>query len=290
MTNNRLTNLGFLDEKKTHRPTVVSIISGKGGVGKSVLGFNLAAVTANAGYKSLIIDCDWNFGDQHILANIVPEMTLADVVGNENLTYEATVHVSENLHLIASPASGRSGVEFSRNRLAGLLEQIRGWFGEYRFIILDTPSGNLDIIRPTSLVSDLNLIVINPELTSIADGYGLFKYLMKSKSDIPACIFINRVDCETDYEYVYQKFTLMAGRFLGRVPLDGGYLLDDRHLVDSVAKQKSIVDSNPDSSAVRQLNRLCKIITSFGPTARGRKEIREISGINSKTALADIRE
>ncbi|UCD94042.1 MAG: AAA family ATPase [Candidatus Zixiibacteriota bacterium] len=289
MMNNRLKSLGFLDENENHRPTVVSVISGKGGVGKSVLAFNLAAVMAYGGLKSLIIDCDWNFGDQHVLTNVIPELTLADIVRNENLTYEATIHVKENLHLIASPASDRSGVEFSRNRLARLLEEIRGWFGEYHFIILDTPSGNLDIIRPTSLVSDLNLIVINPELTSIADGYGLFKFLMKSKNEIPACIFINRVDCETDYEYVYQKFTLLAGRFLGRVPLDGGYLLDDRHIVDSVAKQKPVVEISSDSPAVRQLNRLCKILTSLGPTADRRKELKNISSINSKTALAEIR-
>jgi flagellar biosynthesis protein FlhG len=290
MTDNRLTSLGILDENKAHRPMVVSVISGKGGVGKSVLVYNLAAVMAASGFKSLIIDCDWNFGDQHILANVMPELTMADIVQNENLTHEATIHVGERLHLIASPASGRSGVEFSRNRLARLLEEIRGWFGEYHFIILDTPSGHLDIIRPTSLVSDLNLIVINPELTSIADGYGLFKFLVKSKNDIPACIFINRVDCESDYEYVYQKFAFLAGRFLGRVPLNGGYLLDDRHIIESVANQRAVVESTPDSSVVKQLNRLCKVLTSLGPPRSKRKEIKSMSSINSTKALADIRE
>ncbi|MCX6827282.1 MAG: AAA family ATPase, partial [candidate division Zixibacteria bacterium] len=203
--NNRLVNPDRLRKVKENQPWMVSLISGKGGVGKSVIAFNLAMVAANAGQRCLLLDADWYFGNQHILANVIPEFTLADVIDDYSAAKRAVISINNNLHLIASPAAGKNQPEFVIKSFASLMANLRRIFDKYDFIIVDTPSGIVDLINLTSNASDMNLIVLIPELTSIADSFGLFKYLVKSNSRIAAHILSNRVQNRGEYEYIYQK-------------------------------------------------------------------------------------
>jgi len=289
MAVNRLQNLDAPLPATNSQPTVVSILSGKGGVGKSVLAYNLAVVLAHQGSRCLLVDCDWNFGNIHILANVLPECTLADFMQNESLESDAVISLNERFGMIASPAAVESEIEFSDRSFARFLEKVRELFNGYEFIVLDTPSGILDIIRTAADASDLNIIVINPELTSIADGYGLFKYLVRSNPEILAHIFINKAECEADYEYVYQKFTVLAEQFLQRVPLNAGYLLDDRHVIESVAKQRPIIEIERSSPSVKRLNKLCKLLTAERLDNGSGSRLTRQRNINSKKALADIK-
>lgn len=289
MTVNRLESLDISPPLANSQPSVVSILSGKGGVGKTILAYNLAVVLAHEGNRCLIVDCDWNFGNVHILANVFPDLTVAEVMQDETLKGEALISLTKQLDMVASPAAGESTSEFSNHRFTSFLTRIRQLFDRYEVVIMDTPSGSLDIITAAANASDLNIIVINPELTSIADGYGLFKYLVQSNSGILAHIFINRAECETDYEYIYQKFTVLAERFLQRTPLNAGYLLDDRHVIESVAKQRPLIEIDDSSASVKRLSKLCKLLTRER-LSRGlrSKPIRQ-QDINSKKALADIK-
>jgi len=290
MPTNRLKDFNFADRDSAGGPGIVSFISGKGGVGKSILAFNTGAVLASQGRRTLIVDCDYSFGNIHILGNVIPEMTLTDVIRDKNNFDRATVALSDNYSLLASPAAAGSYHELDNLRFRRFMGQLKSLAAGYDYVILDTTSGHLEIIKLAASHSETNLIIINPELTSIADGYGLFKFLIGSKFDFSAHIFLNNIEGESEYEFFYQKFAVMAGKFLGHVPLSAGYLFSDRHVIESVSKQSSLVEIFPDSPAVSQLTSLCKIITANSISGGGVKTIRSEDNINSSKALADIKE
>ena len=290
MLNNRLQGTALTENDLSDGPRVISFISGKGGVGKSVLAYNAGAILASQSRKTLIVDCDYSFGNIHILGNVVPEKTLADVMRDHRNFDPARTILGGNYHLIATPSHGNKYLEYKKAAFHSFVNRLRDIASGYEYIILDTPSGHLSIIEETVRHADINLIVINSELTSIADGYGLFKYLVKTIDDFSAHIFLNNVEGESDYEYVYQKFTVMAGRFLGRVPLSAGYLYSDRHIIDSVSEQRALVDIFPDSPVVRQLSNLCKILTANNVSGGSETTIKSEDNINSIKALADIKE
>lgn len=290
MSNNRLHEFGITGDERTGSPKLISLVSGKGGVGKSVLAFNLGAILAAHGTRTLILDCDYHFGNIHILANVIPDHTLADVIEDAGMFNMSLTVLSHNLDLLASQSGKGQYREFQSLKFRRLLEQIRTLASGYEYIILDTTSGHLESIRQAVENSDFNLIVLNPELTSIADAYGLFKFLVKSKGEFSAHIFLNNIESESDYEYVYQKFTVLAGKFIGRVPLNAGYLYSDRHVIESISKQRSLVDLFPDSPAVKQLSSLCRIFTGKTEFRGYDKSVKFDDNINSLKALADIKE
>jgi flagellar biosynthesis protein FlhG len=278
---------GIPGQKKPH---MVSLLSGKGGVGKSTVAFNLAAVLAEADEKCLLIDTDWYFGNQHILANITPRGTLLDCIGNRNDTKEAITEVNPNLHLIASPSCAVDPQEFEAGSFAHFIADTHALFHNYDFIIIDTPSGLIDLIRLAACTSDTNIIVVNPELTSIADSYGLFKYLAKCNKNIAVHLLINRVTNSNDHEYIYQKLAVTAERFLGILPYDGGYLLADDAIVSSVAQQKPLIGMAPASPAMDGLLFLRNLLRYERGHGVEFNRINLTENINSQKILADIKE
>jgi len=245
----------------SEKPLIISILSGKGGVGKSVITYNLATAAAGQGQRCLIIDCDWYFGNIHILANVLPRLNLADIVYNESQLPEALVSLDDRLHLLPSPASPISDKEPNRSDIEKFLRKGKTLFAAYDLILLDTPCSLLGLIDLCADISDLNLIIVNPELTSIADGYGLFKYLTVSGYKNPVYLLANQVKDGTEYEYIYRKFSALSERFLQKRPLDGGYVIDDERVIESVERQKSLFETAADSEVTEQFLKLCKLLT-----------------------------
>ncbi len=270
-------------------PFVISLMSGKGGVGKTVIAYNLADMVARRGWKTVLIDADWFFGNLHTLTNSSTGLSLADVVRNPKHADKAKIRLHDQLDLITAPIDYVEN-EFCSVKFAQFPKDSRRIFSSYDFVILDTPSGHLDIITLAHTISDLGLLVLIPELLSIANSYGLYKYLIKSNQVNNIHIFSNRAESGKDCEYMYQKFAVLCEKFLGKIPLNTGYLLELKEVAESVSRQKSIVEASPDSPATDQILKLCEFITKMRAQNQVSRSILKESTIKSETVLADIKE
>ncbi len=290
MKNNRINIPKLMETDRGKTPTIVSFLSGKGGVGKTTIAFNLGAALANSGQKTLLVDSDWHFGNLHILCNVAPEFTLADIMANPSFADQAIIPIYENLGLIASPSAGASEIEFNKRDYINWLSRIRALFAPYDFVLLDTPSGLVDLIALAGNASDINLLILNPELTAISDAYGLFKYLVKFNDDITAQLLINRVQNAGESDYIYQKFSVLTERFLDKVPFYAGYLPEDKKLIESIALQRpafKIDDNCPSVESFLQLRGLLMKIRSGGLMP---EEINNSGIINHSRTSADTKE
>ncbi len=288
---NRIARLNFKEtfEHIRREPVIVAFLSGKGGVGKSVVTYNVAAALSGMGKRVLLIDAVWDFGSQHLLANINPDRTLADIVDNQSGLDESAVVLRENFRLVASPSAQRSDTKFVPQNYRGFLKSLKEANLPYDLILLDTPSSHLEIIRDSVAVSDVNLMVINPELTSMANSYGLYKFLMQSVKGFNAHIFVNRVEFGKDSEYMYQKFAVLSERFLGQTPFYAGYLHDNREITDSIMRQKAVVDIAPESETAAQILNLCKFLTKEMAALTDNRMNAPEPKINSRTNIAEIK-
>ena len=282
--------MGPLYREETNTPVVMSVLSGKGGVGRSMLAFNVSAYSAGAGMNVLTVDTDWYFGDQHILANASPVFTLADILKDFNLVYRAMYDLRQNWQLVASPSAADFTDEMDQARMLEFISELKTLYSHHDFIIIDTPSGSIELISAAAAIADINLIIINPEITSIADGYSLFKFLVSKDREAEAHLLVNRVDCKADADFIFQKFVTLAQKFLNRVPMNAGSIPDDRRVADAIARQKPVYGLYEEGETVESLDRLYKLLTGFREN-RGKKSLaKREDRINLKKALADIKE
>ena len=279
-----------IDLNMKYRPLVVAVMSGKGGVGKTVVSYNLAYNTASEGCRTLLIDADWNFGDLHIHANISPVASLADAVDGTMTFDEVITEINDNLHLIASPAVKEIDRGFDKDRLTDFFAGIRVTASQYGYVIIDTSPAGLDILIPIAGTADINFLVLVPELTSIADTYGLFKYLVGSVGNMSAAVIVNRAESSNDAEYITGKLSYLTDKFLG-TPLSGGtYIPEDRQVRRALAAQKPLLIAAPESPAARGLVELHKLLLQGQLRGSIRQAIIEPADINDETIVADIKE
>jgi flagellar biosynthesis protein FlhG len=272
------------------KPLLASFLSGKGGVGKSIIAYNLAVLSAEAERRTLIIDCDWHFGNQHILANARPEYTLADIISAAVPVGRAIMPIWKNLDLIASPSAGDAEVEFSPRDYAAFLSRARESFASYQYIFIDAPSNLVELIALAANACDVNMIVLVPELTSISDAYGLYKYLIRKNRRIAAQLLINRVQNAAEAEYIYGKLSVLTERFLRKVPFYAGYLLEDKRLMESASLQKPLIKIDQNSPALEGFLHISERLIGTEDAGGLSQEKVGKETINHSRILADTKE
>jgi len=268
------------------KAVLVSVLSGKGGVGKSVVAFNLAEALASDGARVLLVDADFGTGNIHILANLDSEYGIGEFADGRLSLVEAVRPFAPNLDILTSAVTGPSGDLGTVSNAVQIARQLRRQATTYDLVILDHGSGISDPATVMASASDLNLLLLIPELTSIADCYGLFKYLKKSNSAIKCALLLNRVRTEEESEYVRTKFSAVAERFLGEVPSFLGALSEDDIIRQSIASQQPAVAVDPDSRIVKDLGTIARKLA--GQYLRTRT-VGNNQKININAAAADTR-
>lgn len=280
-------NRGRSDRPDASGPILVSILSGKGGVGKSVIAFNLAERAAALGFRTLLVDADLTCGNQHILANIDPAEGLEAFALERADLADSVVAYGDNLAILARAATGPIESLATGSQLARFAARVRQQAGSYDLVVIDHSSGISGSAAVYASASDVNLMVMIPELTSIADCYGLCKYLYESNGATDCRLLLNRVESDSESEYMWSRFSAVAEQFLGRVPGIAGALTEDRAMRRSVAEQTPLAVICPESLVLQSLE---TVIRKLGLSFRTQTTVNQSQEINNVTATADIRE
>lgn len=233
---------------------LVSIMSGKGGVGKSVIAFNLAECLAERNCRTLLVDADQGRGNLHILANKASEYGLAEFASGQLSLDEAKLTIGSGFDLLVATNSEFIEDDEVGQRAARMISELRRQAVDYDIVIIDHPSGTNQATTVISHASNLNLLVLVPELTSIADAYGLYKELITAHRRIDCRLIANWVEDEDEAEYLQDKFCSLARRFLDQSPRFLGWLPLDPDIRKALAAQVPLRRANASCPALRALD------------------------------------
>ena len=157
--------------------TLISVASGKGGVGKSVVSANLALALAKGGKRVILAELDVGGADAHIMfGELNPSVTLTEFLNKrvsrlDEVAIPVTIH--PNLRLIAGTGDTLSTANMVYARKKRLMKQFRDL--EVDIVVIDIGAGTNYHALDFFLMADIHLAVATPEPTSVLDLYRFIK-------------------------------------------------------------------------------------------------------------------
>lgn len=212
-------------EGKEEKTGYISVASGKGGVGKTLISINTGRIISKSGRKVLIIDGDLGLSNIHIMLGITPAKNLYHFFIGEASIEDIVVPIDDNLAFISSGSGIREMVNMPQTQLKNLIYRLQEHAEKnYHWVIFDTPPGIHSDTTALVSSSNLPLIVTTPEPTAIADVYGLIKVLNREEKVKEFYLLVNKVQSYEEGMKVFEsirvvceKFTSAEVKYLGSI-------------------------------------------------------------------------
>lgn len=233
------------EANKVRRAKVITVTSGKGGVGKTNVTVNIAIALSQKGYRVVIIDADLGLSNIDVVFGIVPKYTLVDLINNEMSILDILCDGPSNIRFISGGSGVQELINLDKNSLEAFIANMSILDQIADYILIDTGAGLSDHVMNFVLSADEVLLVMTPEPTSITDAYALVKTVSRTKKDCRINVLINRADNENEAESVYNNFSMVAERFLGMKLNKIGYLPFDQLFIKSVKMQRPYLLNYP---------------------------------------------
>ncbi|MDX9787454.1 MAG: MinD/ParA family protein [Desulfobacterales bacterium] len=250
---------------------IITVTSGKGGVGKTNISVNLAVQLAREGHRPCVFDADLGLANINILLGIRPEFDLEDVINGEKHLSDIIIQDSSGIAIIP----GGTGVE----KLTGLqgdpLSRLIASFScleGYDILIFDTSAGISREVLSFCMAAEEVLLVIIPEPTSLTDGYSLLKVLSLNGYRNPVKVVINQAKHERFAQTIFEKFRETVRKYLPLDILYIGSLPLDEGVAEAVARQRPFVTLYPNGRAAGAIGRLAQNLLDDRPNAAAADE------------------
>ncbi|MGE4282169.1 MAG: MinD/ParA family protein [Clostridia bacterium] len=240
---------------------VLTVTSGKGGVGKTNISVNLALNLSQMGYRVVILDADFGLANIDIVFGVSPNYTLLDVINDSKTIFDIICEGPMNVKFISGGSGLEEMVHLEKWQLEALIEKIGSLDKIADIIIIDTGAGISDNVISFTLASDEVILITTPEPTAIMDAYALIKTISNKDNEKEIQLIVNRAENEKEALSTMQKLSFASETFLGIKIQLLGYILYDTTVVKAIKQQEPFAISYPKSNVSRQLHEIaCKIV------------------------------
>jgi len=255
---------------KPHPVRVITIASGKGGVGKTNVSVNLALALASQGKDVTILDADLGLANIDVMLGLHSDKNLSHVMNGECDLEEILLDGPGGIKVIPASSGVKDMAEMSPAQHAGLVNAFSELNHNIDVLLVDTAAGISDSVVSFARAAQEVIVVVCDEPASITDAYALIKLLNNEQGIFNFHILANMVSGPQQGREVYEKLSKVANRFLD-VALDYiGHVPYDEHLQKAIKRQRAVVEAFPRSRASQAFQTLSKKVNNWPtPTASG---------------------
>ncbi len=260
---------------------MITVTSGKGGVGKSSVSVNLAVQIQKLGQRVIIFDADFGLANVEVMFGAVPKYNLSDVIFHGKQIEEIIVDGPMGIKFV----SGGSGIaelsNLTKENVRFLSSKLARLEAMADVIIVDTGAGISDTVIDFVKSSGEVLLVTTPEPTSITDSYALLKALARSENFdrkyTTIHLLANKADNVVEGKIVYNKLELVAEKFLDMRLNFLGYIPNDSYVMRAVMQQKPVSMLYENSKAAHAFKRLAeRLVEGSAKETKRRKGISQV--------------
>jgi flagellar biosynthesis protein FlhG len=243
---------------KRQTTRIISITSGKGGVGKTNIVANLGYQLSRAGNRVLILDADLGLGNLDILLGLAPRYNLSHVLLGEKKIGDVVIEGPGKLRILPAASGIQELTQLSRDQKMSMLYELDQLLDAVDILLIDSAAGISSNVLDFSVSAQEIMVVVTPEPTSITDAYALMKVLSTRYAEKTCRLIVNQVASEQEGREIFRQLNLVAQKFLAINMEYFGCILQDENLVRCVKQQRIISQAHPDSAAAHGFRNLAR--------------------------------
>lgn len=253
-------------KRRMSNTRVISVTSGKGGVGKTNIVANLGFAFSQLGKKVLILDADLGLGNLDVLLGLAPKFNLSHVILGEKSVKDIIVEGPGKMLILPASSGIQELTQLTQNQKVKILSELDQLIGAVDILFIDTAAGISSNVMDFNVTAHEIIVVVSPEPTSITDAYALMKVLSLKYAEKCCKVIVNLAGTSQQGREVFRQLNMVTERFLD-ITLDYlGNVLFDANITQGVKQQKLVSELYPDTQASRCFTDLARKISASSPT------------------------
>ncbi|MDR1095290.1 MAG: MinD/ParA family protein [Spirochaetaceae bacterium] len=239
-----------VSQSRKKRSRIITVTSGKGGVGKTNTAVNMALAYARLGKKVIVMDADLGLANVNVILNIIPRWNLYHVIRRQKTMRDILLETEYGISIIAG-ASGFSKIaNLSDEDRVNFIKEL-GTLSNADIIIIDTSAGvSINVVDFIAAADDV-VLVTTPELTAITDAYSIIKIISAdiNNLNIGVKLVVNRVHSVSEGKKIADRLIGIVAQFLN-IKVDYlGFIYEDSVVPQAVLKQTPFMVLDPRAKA-----------------------------------------
>ncbi len=247
---------------RLHDIRVISVTSGKGGVGKTNIAANLAYLLAKQNKKTLVLDADVGLANMDVILGINSQYNLSHLLNGERTLAEILVEGPGGIKILPSASGIPEMTDLSRGQKLTLIDELNTLNESLDFMIVDTGAGISSNVMYFNMAAKEIIVVTTPEPTAMTDAYALIKVLYQRHAKRRFRLIVNMVKNATEAKEIYARLSNATDHFLNLTIEYLGYIVLDEKVREAVRRQTALAEIYPQCPAARCLIKIAEKITA----------------------------
>ncbi len=197
-------------------PTLLTVASGKGGVGTTTIALNIAAAAAANGLRTVLVDADLRGGDVQQMCQFQNIYSVADVLAGRRSVHEVLISGPGGLQIVPGIWALGEAADCSEAAQRRLLTELRGLGEHADFVVLDAGAGLNRAARLFWQSADQVLVVTTPDPVAVMDSYAAVKVHVAGNFNVQINALVNKSPDAETADDVHQRLARACRRFLAR--------------------------------------------------------------------------
>lgn len=234
----------------------IAIAGGKGGVGKSVVAANLAAVLGSNHQDVLLVDGDLEMGNLDQLLRLEPERTLSDVFSGSSELGEILLKGPMGVTVVPGASGVSKMAHLSQVEHASLIGLFSDLHTSADTLIVDVAPGLSDSVVSFCRAVREVIVVVVDEPAAMRDAFATIRVLHETCRVTRFRIVANKTESSRHGLDVYAALASMTDQYMDVLLDYCGSIPFDPQMKMAVCQQESVVESYPRSPSALAFRKL----------------------------------